>query len=164
MSSLSACSRRRTANRDPNSCTVRQVYGRMNERMDEFVRLSGINYIDTFERHGGGREVLKTLSLAMKKLLDQRCRRIAPVSSPTTATDEPVRNLPSTVRISRRSSIAAKCWNPDETGPHLAGALPMAIRIIHAGSSADDRRYTHFGIRPRSCATRSVSTNRASKA
>ncbi len=52
-----------------------KFYGHMNERMDEFVRLFPIHpdYIDTFERVTAveKREVLKTLSLAMKKLLVQ---------------------------------------------------------------------------------------------
>jgi len=47
----------------------------MNERMDEFVRLFPVHpdYIDTFERVTAveKREVLKTLSLSMKKLLGQ---------------------------------------------------------------------------------------------
>ena len=52
-----------------------KFYGRMNERMDEFVRLFPVHpdYIDTFERVTAveKREVLKTLSLAMKKMLNQ---------------------------------------------------------------------------------------------
>jgi hypothetical protein len=52
-----------------------RFYGRMNERMDEFVRLFPVHpdYIDTFERVTAveKREVLKTISLAMKKLLGQ---------------------------------------------------------------------------------------------
>jgi hypothetical protein len=52
-----------------------KFYGRMNERMDEFVCLFPVHpdYIDTFERVTAveKREVLKTLSLAMKKLLNQ---------------------------------------------------------------------------------------------
>ena len=52
-----------------------KFYGQMNERMDEFVRLFPVHpdYIDTFERVTAveKREVLKTLSLAMKKLLGQ---------------------------------------------------------------------------------------------
>ena len=51
-----------------------KFYGRMSERMDEFVRLFPVHpdYIDTFERVTAveKREVLKTLSLAMKKLLN----------------------------------------------------------------------------------------------
>ena len=52
-----------------------KFYGHMNERMDEFVRLFPVHpdYIDTFERVTAveKREVLKTLSIAMKKMLDQ---------------------------------------------------------------------------------------------
>jgi len=52
-----------------------KFYGHMNERMDEFVRLFPVHpdYIDTFEHVTAveKREVLKTLSLAMKKLLGQ---------------------------------------------------------------------------------------------
>ncbi|MFP4040014.1 MAG: DUF6079 family protein [Desulfosudaceae bacterium] len=52
-----------------------RFYGNMNERMDEFVRLFPIHpdYIDTFERVTvvEKREILKTLSLSMKNMLDQ---------------------------------------------------------------------------------------------
>ena len=52
-----------------------KFYGRMNERMDEFTRLFPVHpdYIDTFERITAveKREVLKTLSVAMKKLLGE---------------------------------------------------------------------------------------------
>lgn len=52
-----------------------KFYDRMNERMDEFVRLFPVHpdYIDTFElvKVVEKREVLKTLSLEIKKLLDQ---------------------------------------------------------------------------------------------
>jgi hypothetical protein len=52
-----------------------KFYGSMNERMDEFIRLFPVHpdYIDTFERVTAveKREVLKTLSRSMKKILDQ---------------------------------------------------------------------------------------------
>jgi len=52
-----------------------KYYGGLNERMDEFVRLFPVHpdYIDTFERITviEKREVLKTLSLRMKELLDK---------------------------------------------------------------------------------------------
>ncbi len=52
-----------------------KFYDRMNERMDEFVRLFPVHpdYIETFEQVSvvEKREVLKTLSLAMKKRLAQ---------------------------------------------------------------------------------------------
>ncbi len=51
-----------------------KFYGNMNEQMDEFVRLFPVHpdYIETFERIrvAEKREVLKTLSQTMKKLLD----------------------------------------------------------------------------------------------
>src|SRR5207247_2730184 len=52
-----------------------KLYGSMNERMDEFVRLFPVHpaYLDTFERVyvAEKREVLKTLSGAMKRLVQQ---------------------------------------------------------------------------------------------
>jgi len=52
-----------------------KFYGRMNERLDEFVRLFPVHpdYIDTFERVTAveKREVLKTLSSAMRQLLKE---------------------------------------------------------------------------------------------
>lgn len=52
-----------------------RFYGNMNERMDEFVRLFPVHpdYIDTFERVTvvEKREVLKTISLGMKGILDK---------------------------------------------------------------------------------------------
>src|SRR5690606_36648343 len=51
------------------------LYGSMNERMDEFVRLFPVHpaYLDTFEQVyvAEKREVLKTLSRAMRELLDR---------------------------------------------------------------------------------------------
>lgn len=59
-----------------------KFYGNMNERMDEFVSLFPIHpdYIDTFERItvAERREVLKTLSLAMRKLVNQNVPQDAP--------------------------------------------------------------------------------------
>jgi hypothetical protein len=52
-----------------------KCFGNMNERIDEFVKLFPVHpdYIDTFERVSAveKREVLKTLSLSIKKLLDE---------------------------------------------------------------------------------------------
>ncbi len=51
------------------------LYGSMNERMDEFVRLFPVHpaYLDTFERVyvAEKREVLKTLSAAIRRIMDQ---------------------------------------------------------------------------------------------
>src|SRR6185312_14299916 len=52
-----------------------KLYGSMNERIDEFVRLFPVHpaYLETFERVyvAEKREVLKTLSGAMKRLVEQ---------------------------------------------------------------------------------------------
>ena len=52
-----------------------RFYGNMNERLDEFVRLFPVHpdFIDTFEQIAAieKREVLKTLSLGMKRIIDQ---------------------------------------------------------------------------------------------
>ncbi|MCG3155095.1 MAG: hypothetical protein DKINENOH_01697 [bacterium] len=52
-----------------------KFYGNMNERLDEFVRLFPVHpdYVDTFERVTAveKREVLKTLSVAMKRIFQQ---------------------------------------------------------------------------------------------
>jgi len=59
-----------------------KFYGHMNERMDEFVRIFPVHpdYIDVFEqiRVAEKREVLKALSLAMKKLLNQEVPKDRP--------------------------------------------------------------------------------------
>ena len=59
-----------------------KFYGNMNERMDEFVRLFPVHpdYIDTFENISliEKREVLKTLSDAMKRKLNEEVPRESP--------------------------------------------------------------------------------------
>ncbi len=103
-----------------------KFYGHMNERMDEYVRLFPVHpdYIDTFERVTAveKREVLKTLSLAMKKLLDQdvpddRPGVIAYDGYWTTLRENPP-SAPSLT--SRRSSTAARCSNPVSSRPSPA--------------------------------------------
>ena len=128
-----------------------KFYGRMNERMDEFVRLFPVHpdYIDTFERITAveKREVLKTLSLAMKKLLDQevpedRPGLIAYDSYWTNLRGNPsFRTVPDIKAVIDCSQVLESRIEQAFTRPVYK---PMAIRIIHAlGSSADDRRYTH---------------------
>lgn len=59
-----------------------KFYGNMNERMDEFVRLFPVHpdYIDTFEKItvAEKREVLKSLSRAMQKMLSQEVPKDLP--------------------------------------------------------------------------------------
>jgi anion-transporting ArsA/GET3 family ATPase len=116
-----------------------KFYGRMNERMDEFVRLFPVHpdYIDTFERVAAveKREVLKTLSLAMKKLLSQN----VPVDRPgviaydgywmTLRENPSFRAVPDIKAVIDCSQVLESRVEQAFTRPTYK---PMALRIIHA--------------------------------
>lgn len=116
-----------------------KFYDRMNERMEEFVRLFPVHpdYIDTFERVTAveKREVLKTLSLAMKKLLDQN----VPDDQPgliaydgywTTLRENPsFRAVPDIKAVIDCSQVLESRIQQAFTRPAYR---PMALRLIHA--------------------------------
>ncbi|GIV04203.1 MAG: hypothetical protein KatS3mg015_3033 [Fimbriimonadales bacterium] len=116
-----------------------KFYGHMNERMDEFVRLFPVHpdYIDTFERVTAveKREVLKTISLAMKKLLDQevpedRPGLIAYDSYWTNLRENPsFRAVPDIKAVINCSQVLESRVTQAFTRPAYK---PMALRIIHA--------------------------------
>ena len=116
-----------------------KFYGRMNEGMDEYVRLFPVHpdYIDTFERVTAveKREVLKTLSLAMKKLLRQevpedRPGLIAYDSYWTTLRENPsFRAVPDIKAVIDCSQVLESRIEQAFT---RAAYRPMAVRIIHA--------------------------------
>ena len=116
-----------------------KFYGHMNERMDEFVRLFPVHpdYIDTFERVTAveKREVLKTLSLAMKKLLDQevpedRPGLIAYDSYWMNLRENPsFRAVPDIKAVIDCSQVLESRVTQAFTRPAYK---PMALRIIHA--------------------------------
>jgi anion-transporting ArsA/GET3 family ATPase len=116
-----------------------KFYGRMNERMDEFVRLFPVHpdYIDTFERVTAAekREVLKTLSLAMKKLLSQNVPNdmpgvIAYDSYWTSLRENPsFRAVPDIKAVIDCSRVLESKIEQAFTRPAYK---PMALRIIHA--------------------------------
>ncbi len=116
-----------------------KFYGRMNERMDEFVSLFPVHpdYIDTFERVTAveKREVLKTLSLAMKKLLKQEIPQDYPG---LIAYDSYWKNLRDNSSFRAVPDIKAviDCSQVLESRVDLAFTRPaykdMAIKIIHA--------------------------------
>jgi len=116
-----------------------KFYGRMNERMDEFVRLFPVHpdYIDTFERVTAveKREVLKTLSQAMKKLLNQnvpddRPGVIAYDSYWTTLRENPsFRAVPDIKAVIDCSQVLESRIQQAFTRPAYK---PMAIQLIHA--------------------------------
>lgn len=116
-----------------------KFYSHMNERMDEFVRLFPVHpdYIDTFERVTAveKREVLKTMSLAMKKLMDQdvpddRPGVIAYDSYWTTLQENPsFRAVPDIKAVIDCSQVLESRIQQVFTRPAYR---PMALRIIHA--------------------------------
>ncbi len=116
-----------------------RFYGHMSERIDEFVRLFPVHpdYIDTFERItvAEKREVLKTLSLAMKKLLDQEMTKerpglIAFDSYWTSLSEDPVfRAVPDIKEVIDCSQVLESRIEQAFTRPAYK---PMALRIIHA--------------------------------
>jgi len=116
-----------------------KFYGRMNERMDEFVRLFPVHpdYIDTFERVTAveKREILKTLSLAMKKCLDQnvpddRPAVIAYDGYWTTLRENPsFRAVPDIKAVIDCSQVLESRIQQAFTRPAYK---PMATQLIHA--------------------------------
>jgi hypothetical protein len=116
-----------------------RFYGHMNERMDEFVRLFPVHpdYIDTFERVTSveKREVLKTLSLAMKKLLD----KVVPSDMPgviaydgywTTLSENPsFRAVPDIRAVIDCSMVLESRIQQAFT---RQAYKPMALQLIHA--------------------------------
>ncbi|MBF0181804.1 MAG: ATP-binding protein [Magnetococcales bacterium] len=127
-----------------------RFYGHLNERMDEFVELFPVHpdYIDTFERISvvEKREVLKTLSLTMKGLLE----REVPGEYPgLIAYDQYWQNLRENASFRSVSDIkeVIDCSQVLEARIQQAftrpAYRPMAIRIIHALSI---HRLTHHDV------------------
>ncbi|MCD6261582.1 MAG: ATP-binding protein [Deltaproteobacteria bacterium] len=116
-----------------------KFYGHMNERMGEFVRLFPVHpdYVDTFERVTAveKREVLKTLSLAMKKMLDQdlpddRPGLIAYDTYWTNLRENPsFRAVPDIKAVIDCSQVLESRIQQAFTRPAYR---PMTIRLIHA--------------------------------
>ena len=116
-----------------------KFYGRMNERLDEFVNLFPVHpdYIDTFERVTAveKREVLKTLSLTMKKLLsedvpDDRPGVIAYDGYWTTLRENPsFRAVPDIKAVIDCSQVLESRIQQAFTRPTYK---PMALQLIRA--------------------------------
>ncbi len=115
------------------------LYGTMNERMDEFVRLFPVHpaYLDTFERVyvAEKREVLKTLSAAIRRLLSET----VPVDEPgliaydsywQTLKDNPsFRSVPEIRDVIEKADVLEARIQQAFTRPQYR---PAALRIIHA--------------------------------
>ena len=119
--------------------TFGKFYGDLNERMSEFVRLFPVHpdYIDTFERVTivEKREVLRTLSLAMKRMVDQevpedRPGLIAYDTYWTNLRENPsFRAVPDIKAVIDCSQVLESRVQQAFTRPSYR---PMALRIIHA--------------------------------
>lgn len=116
-----------------------KYYGGMNERMDEFVRLFPVHpdYIDTFERVTvvEKREILKTLSVSMKSLLNQDL----PTDRPgLIAFDSYWNNLKQNSSFRSIPEIRAVIECSQVLESRIENAIsrpqykPMALRLIHA--------------------------------
>ncbi len=116
-----------------------KFYGHMNERMDEFIRLFPVHpdYIDTFERVTAveKREILKTLSMAMKKRLnddmpEDRPGLIAYDTYWTTLCENPsFRAAPDIKAVIDCSQVLESRIQQAFTRPAYR---PMALRLIDA--------------------------------
>jgi hypothetical protein len=116
-----------------------KFYGRMNESMDDFVRLFPVHpdYVDTFERVSAveKREVLKTLSVAMKRLLAQdvpegRPGLIAYDTYWTSLRENPsFRAVPDIKAVIDCSQVLESRIQQAFTRPAYK---PMALQLIHA--------------------------------
>jgi len=114
-------------------------YGTMNERMDEFVRLFPVHpaYLDTFEQVyvAEKREVLKTLSAAMKKLINSAVPSeepglIAYDSYWQVLRDNPsFRSVPEIKEVIDKTSVLQARIDQAFTRPQYR---PAALRVIHA--------------------------------
>ena len=115
------------------------LYGSMNERMEEFVRLFPVHpaYLDTFERVyvAEKREVLKTLSAAIRRIIDVEVPAndtglIAYDSYWGVLRDNPsFRSDPAIKEVIDRSSVLDARVQQAFTRPQYK---PAAIRIVHA--------------------------------
>lgn len=115
------------------------LYGSMNERMEEFVRLFPVHpaYLDTFERVyvAEKREVLKTLSAAIRRIIDvdvpaNDTGLIAYDSYWGVLRDNPsFRSDPAIKEVIDRSGVLDARVQQAFTRPQYK---PAAIRIVHA--------------------------------
>ncbi|NCC27527.1 MAG: ATP-binding protein [Gammaproteobacteria bacterium] len=115
------------------------LYGAMNERMDEFVRLFPVHpaYLDTFERVyvAEKREVLKTLSAAIRRLLSTAVPTDAPGLIAYDAywqnlKDNPsFRSIPEIRDVIEKADVLEARIQQAFTRPQYR---PAALRIIHA--------------------------------
>ena len=116
-----------------------RFYGHMNERLDEYVDLFPVHpeYIDTFERVTAveKREILRTLSFSMKRLLDQELPTDRPGLISYDGYWSVLRNNPSFRAVPDIKAVI-DCSQVLESRIEQAFTRPayktMAMRVIHA--------------------------------
>ena len=116
-----------------------RFYGRMNERMDEYVDLFPVHpeYVDTFERVTAveKREILRTLSLSMKRLLNQDLPTDRPGLIAYDGYWSILRDNPSFRSVTEIKDVI-ECSRVLESRIEQAftrpAYKPMAMRVIHA--------------------------------
>lgn len=116
-----------------------KLYGSMNERMDEFVRLFPVHpaYLDTFERvySAEKREILKTLSIAIKGLIGRDVPKdepglIAYDSYWQHLKDSPsFRAIPDIKEVIDKSQVLEARVQQAFTRPQYK---PVALRVVYA--------------------------------
>ena len=116
-----------------------RLYERMNEGMDEYVRLFPVHpaYIETFDQVALAekREVLRTLSMAMQEMLDEDVPRDRPGlvtydSYWSTLRENPAfRAVPDIRAVVQCSEVLEARVKQAYTRPQY---MPMALQIIHA--------------------------------
>lgn len=127
-----------------------RFYGGMNERLEEFVRLFPVHpaYIDTFERVtvAEKREVLKSLSAAMKDILDEEVPEDRPGLIAYDSYWDTLRGNPSFRSLPDIKAVI-DCSDVLEARVQQAFSRPqykeMALRVIHGLSI---HRLTHGDI------------------
>ena len=134
-----------------------KFYGKMNERLDDFVRLFPVHpdFIDTFERLTAveKRQVLQTLSNAMRRILNDRLPSDHPGMIAydsywhTLREDASLRSEPEIRAVVDCSQVLESRIESAFTRPFYK---PMALRIVHGLSV---HRLTHRDIYARLGAT-----------
>ena len=117
-----------------------KLYGGMNERKDEFVRVFPVHpdYIETFERVTAveKRAVLKSLSLTMKALGDQPVPDDRPGLVAYDSMDHAPREsiVPGSAGHQSRNRLQPGIGIPHPASVKRPAYKPMALRVIHAPS------------------------------
>ena len=114
-----------------------KYYGDMNERMDDFVRLFPVHpdYVKVFERIRAveKREVLKTLSTSMKRLIDDEVPKDSPGLVAFDSSGRSLKRIPPIAHIPMSSESSR--WGTDWKALSRSAIRRDRTRSSHVGSS-----------------------------